>query len=76
MSPVQDDVRQSPIATVNGAPKDFNKRQTTAQQAEKAEDGPDNPFTLRPLSNNYFGILKKRRELPIHAQRYDLSILS
>lgn len=58
------------VAAANGPLRDFKKRQTSAKQAEKAEDGPDNPFTLRPLSRTYFDILKKRRELPVHAQRY------
>lgn len=58
------------VAAGRGPLRDFKKRQTTAKQAQKAEDGPDNPFTLRPLSRNYFDILKKRRELPVHAQRY------
>lgn len=53
-----------------GPLKDFKRRGTTAMQATKAEDGPENPFTLRPLSRNYFDLLKKRRDLPIHAQRY------
>ena len=59
-----------PVAAARGPLRDFKKRATTAAQAAKAEDGPDNPFTLRPLSRNYFDILKKRRDLPVHAQRY------
>ena len=58
------------VAAGKGPLRDFKKRQTTAKQAEKVEDGPDNPFTLRPLSRTYFDILKKRRDLPVHAQRY------
>jgi hypothetical protein len=58
------------IAAARGPLRDFKRRQTTAKQAEKAEEGPDNPFTLRPLSQNYFSILKKRRELPVHDQRH------
>ena len=57
------------VAAGRGPLKDFKKRESTAKQAEKAEDGPDNPFTLRPLSPNYFNILKKRRDLPVHSQR-------
>ena len=68
MFPDQDYVPQ--VAAARGPLKDFKRRQSTAEQAEKVEDGPDNPFTLRPLSQNYFSILKKRRELPVHAQRY------
>ncbi|EME40701.1 hypothetical protein DOTSEDRAFT_74295 [Dothistroma septosporum NZE10] len=39
--------------------------------AAQAEDGPDNPFTGMPLSDRYFGILKSRRGLPVHAQRQE-----
>jgi hypothetical protein len=63
------------VAVGKGPLRDFKKRQTTAKQAEKAEDGPDNPFTLRPLSKNYFDILKKRRDLPVHAQRYPYHLI-
>ena len=60
------------IAAGTGPLRDFIRRKTTAKQAEKAEDGPDNPFTLKPLGKTYFDILKKRRELPVHAQRHYL----
>ena len=43
---------------------------TTAAMAMKAENGPNNPFTGKPLSKQYFDILKTRRNLPVHAQRY------
>jgi len=59
-----------PVQAARGPLRDFKKRQTTAKQAEKAELGPENPFTLKPLTTTYFDILKKRRELPVHAQRY------
>ncbi|KAF3912309.1 p7 [Arthrobotrys entomopaga] len=42
---------------------------TTTVQAQKLEDGPLNPFTGQPLSDQYFKILQKRRDLPVHAQR-------
>ena len=48
----------------------FTRHQTTAKQAYKAEDGPDNPFTGGPLSQKYFDILETRRNLPVHKQRY------
>lgn len=59
---------------LNGAPSGttiglFPRHQTTAAMAKKAEDGPNNPFNGRPLSNMYFSILKTRRNLPVHAQR-------
>jgi len=47
----------------------FVRHQTTAEQARKAEDGPNSAFTGKPLSNQYFKILETRRELPVHAQR-------
>jgi hypothetical protein len=58
------------VSPARGPLRDFHRRETSAKQASKAEDGPDNPFTLRPLSRQYFDILKRRRELPVHAQRY------
>ncbi|KAH8152934.1 uncharacterized protein LAJ45_03161 [Morchella importuna] len=47
----------------------FRRHQTTTEQANKAEDGPLNPFNGNPLSNQYFKILKTRRNLPVHQQR-------
>ena len=47
----------------------FPRHRTTAAIARKVEDGPDNPFTGRPLSGGYFSVLKTRRDLPVHAQR-------
>jgi pre-mRNA-splicing factor ATP-dependent RNA helicase DHX15/PRP43 len=49
---------------------DINKRhKSTVEGAKTAEDGPLNPFNGRELSSQYFGILKTRRNLPVHAQR-------
>ena len=45
------------------------RHKTTAAMAKKAENGPNNPFSGNPLSTQYFGILKTRRNLPVHAQR-------
>ena len=45
------------------------RHKTTAILAEKAENGPTNPFNNQPLSSQYFNILKTRRNLPVHAQR-------
>lgn len=45
------------------------RRNTTAKQAEKIEDGDTNPFTGRPHSAQYFRILESRRDLPVHKQR-------
>lgn len=47
----------------------FQRHKTTATQAHAAEDGPLNPFNGDKLSDRYFGILKTRRDLPVHKQR-------
>lgn len=47
----------------------LERRATTAQDAERAEDGEFNPWTGNPHSEKYFRILKTRRELPVHKQR-------
>ncbi|KAF3070805.1 putative pre-mRNA-splicing factor ATP-dependent RNA helicase prp43 [Daldinia childiae] len=49
----------------------FERRKTTAKQASKAEDGDNNPFTGEPHSQQYFNILKSRRNLPVHKQRQE-----
>jgi pre-mRNA-splicing factor ATP-dependent RNA helicase DHX15/PRP43 len=51
----------------------LTRHNTTAEQANAAEDGPNNPFTGRPLSKRYFNILKTRRNLPVQTQRYAIS---
>ena len=61
--------------TSSGSMADFKRHETTAAQAKAAEDGPTNPFTGRELSKGYFNILRTRRNLPVHAQRYDLHSL-
>jgi pre-mRNA-splicing factor ATP-dependent RNA helicase DHX15/PRP43 len=48
----------------------FKRHQTTALQAHAAEDGPNHPFNNEPLSQRYFDILKTRRDLPVHKQRW------
>lgn len=53
----------------------LKRHQTTALQAHAAEDGPNNPFTNKPLSSKYFNILKTRRDLPVHKQRYVILLL-
>ena len=63
-------LQQSTNGVSSGAAlKKFQRHSTTAAQAQKVEDGPNNPFTSRPLSKQYFNILKTRRNLPVHAQR-------
>lgn len=47
----------------------MKRRETTAKQAAKAEDGDTNPFTNKPHSQKYFRILDGRRDLPVHKQR-------
>ena len=44
-------------------------RKTTAEQAEKLENGSFNPFTNKPFTAKYQSILEGRRKLPVHAQR-------
>lgn len=53
----------------------FKRHATTSKQAKVAEDGPNNPFTGRPLSGKYMSILKKRRDLPVHQQRYAVQFI-
>lgn len=48
----------------------MRRRQTTAEQAEKAEDSDSNPFTGNPHTQQYFRILETRRNLPVHKQRW------
>lgn len=47
----------------------FPRHATDAAMAKEAENGPNNPFSGKPLSTKYFNILKARRNLPVHAQR-------
>ena len=47
----------------------LERRSTTAKQALSLEDGELNPWTERPHSKKYFGILEKRRDLPVSQQR-------
>ena len=48
----------------------FPRHKSTAAMAKNAEDGPNNPFSGQPLSSQYFNILKTRRNLPVHQQRF------
>lgn len=48
----------------------MKRRQTSAQQALKAEDFDSNPFTGRQHSQKYFQILQTRRDLPVSKQRF------
>ncbi|OXB43869.1 hypothetical protein B1J92_F07139g [Nakaseomyces glabratus] len=45
------------------------RHKTTVEQANKLETGKINPFTGNQFSEKYFGILKVRKDLPVHAQR-------
>ncbi|KAI0901120.1 P-loop containing nucleoside triphosphate hydrolase protein [Annulohypoxylon nitens] len=49
----------------------FKRRMTTAKQAFEAENSDNNPFTGEPHSQQYFNILKSRRNLPVHKQRQE-----
>jgi len=57
----------------NSALSKFQRHGTTSAMAKKAEDGPNHAFNGQPLSSQYFGLLKTRRGLPVHAQRCDSS---
>ncbi|RAL67173.1 hypothetical protein DID88_007951 [Monilinia fructigena] len=65
-----DDWGNGSNGAVSGLSK-LKRHQTTAAQAHKAEDGPSNPFNDKPLSKQYFNILKTRRNLPVHKQRQE-----
>lgn len=47
----------------------LTRHNTTAEQAKALENGPNNPFTGKPLSKRFFSILETRRNLPVHTQR-------
>lgn len=47
----------------------LERRATTAQDAERAENGEHNPWTGVPHTEKYFRILKTRRDLPVQKQR-------
>ena len=49
--------------------KGLQRHHTSAEEAQKLEDGKINPFTGREFTPKYVDILKIRRELPVHAQR-------
>lgn len=49
----------------------MRRRQTTAEQAAKAEDSDSNPLTGKPHTQQYFRILETRRNLPVHKQRLE-----
>lgn len=49
----------------------FDRQNTTARQASEAEDSDNNPWTNNPHSQQYFKILKTRRDLPVHKQRQE-----
>ncbi|RDA84023.1 hypothetical protein CP532_2924 [Ophiocordyceps camponoti-leonardi (nom. inval.)] len=49
----------------------MSRHESTAEQATKAEDGAENPFTGRPHTQQYFRILESRRNLPVHKQRQE-----
>ncbi|KAK4226997.1 putative Pre-mRNA-splicing factor ATP-dependent RNA helicase PRP43 [Podospora fimiseda] len=49
----------------------MHRHNTTALEASRAEDSDLNPWTGRRHSENYFKILKTRRDLPVHKQRQE-----
>lgn len=54
---------------IDKAFRKMKRRQTTAADAKRVEDGGVNPFSKEPFSPKYYSILKDRRDLPVHAQR-------
>lgn len=63
-----------PMKTQNGPSSTTSlgkmpRHKTTAAMAMDLENGPNNPFSGKPLSKGYFNILKTRRNLPVHQQR-------
>ena len=49
----------------------MKRHATTAKGAEVLEDRDLNPWTGQPHSQQYFRILKTRRDLPVHTQRQE-----
>ena len=49
----------------------IERHATTSRQAETLEDSDLNPWTGQPHSQQYFRILKVRRDLPVHKQRQE-----
>ncbi|GAB1313095.1 DEAH-box ATP-dependent RNA helicase prp43 [Madurella fahalii] len=50
---------------------ELERHKTTALQAARAEDSDINPWTGNLHSQQYFKILKTRRDLPVHKQRQE-----
>jgi pre-mRNA-splicing factor ATP-dependent RNA helicase DHX15/PRP43 len=57
-------------STASGPLAKFQRHKTSAAMAKDVEDGQTNPFTGEPFSDRYVSILRTRRGLPVHAQRY------
>lgn len=49
----------------------FERQKTTAKQHTEAEDVDINPWTNKPRTQQYFNILKTRRDLPVQQQRQE-----
>jgi pre-mRNA-splicing factor ATP-dependent RNA helicase DHX15/PRP43 len=54
----------------------MTRRQVTAEQISKVEDLSTNAFTGVEHTQKYFQILRTRRDLPVHKQRYVVSLIS
>ncbi|RMJ28500.1 hypothetical protein PHISP_00627 [Aspergillus sp. HF37] len=63
------DANQWVDGAMDKAFRKMKRRQTTAADAQRVEDGGINPFSREPFSPKYYSILKDRRDLPVHAQR-------
>lgn len=66
-----DDMASSDFKPKRDPLANFERRKTTAKQAFEAENSDHNPFTGEPHSQQYFNILKTRRNLPVHQQRQE-----
>ncbi|TPX18019.1 uncharacterized protein E0L32_011930 [Thyridium curvatum] len=55
----------------NGLFRGLKRHETTSKQAEEVEDADYNAFTGEAHSQQYFKILKTRRDLPVHKQRQE-----
>lgn len=59
----------------SGPLANFVRHKTTAAQAKQAEDSGVNPFNGQPTSKKFFSILRTRRDLPVHTQRYTFAAI-
>lgn len=66
-----DDYGNGQTGSLASLVKGLTRHETTAKQAEKLENGDVNAFTGGSHSQQYFGILKTRRNLPVQQHRQE-----